>query len=85
MRIDRIRDFCWFTLKVKILSFSTGNTVFPVFTFRSPSNNFMLIECYSEESMILRLLLCRRSKLRKEKRYEAEGIILNSSVGVSVH
>jgi len=71
--------------KLKILSLSTGNTVFPVFTFRSTLNNFVLIECCSQESMILRLLPGRRSKLRKEKGYETEGIILNSSIGISVH
>jgi len=44
----------------------------------------MLIECHSEENVILRLLPCKKSKLRKEKRYEAEGIVLNSSVGVGI-
>jgi len=82
--VDWIRDFGRFTLKVKILSFNTGNTVFPVFTFRSPSNNFVLIEYYSEEGVVLRLLSWGKFKLRKEKRYETEGIVLNSSVGVGV-
>jgi hypothetical protein len=34
--------------------------------------------------MMSRLLPCRKSKLRKEKRYEAKGIVLDSSVGVGV-